>query len=424
MPTPPLSPEKIEQAKELRRQGKSLRDIVKLVGISYGSASHYCSDIPVGQSDTPNTISETGDTLTIDKVYDGPIRTLQDAIRVAQVDLTEWYVDKWEATQWTVGMKLGLRGEETVHRSQQYRVKMTLKRIAPKHVLRAIDAICDRIKRSAPKFPALPPATPTNDSYMGVFCLFDAHFGKLAWAAETGKDYDLKIADSVYRNAIIDLVNESQHRKLAYAVMPIGNDFFHVDNNKNQTTAGTQVDTDGRKTKIVDVGVSAIMWAVEQLAAVCPVYCPAIPGNHDYESTFWTARILHAHFSNTKRVTVDLEPGPRKYVHWGCNLVGLHHGNDVKPEKLPALMAQERPREWAESKCREWLQGHSHRTQQWMEKSADTFEGTTVRTVQALCSTDAWHHQKGFIGSRSAAEVYWYSRSRGYAGHCVVDARV
>jgi hypothetical protein len=64
-----------------------------------------------------------------------------------------------------------------------------------------------------------------------------------------------------------------------------------------------------------------------------------------------------------------------------------------------------------------------HRSRQWQTQGVDTHEGTVVRVVRSLSGTDSWHHRKGFVTTGAAAEVYWYSRTRGYSGHAVAHAR-
>lgn len=353
---------------------------------------------------------------------DKPIKTLDEAMEEAQVDTDVWYPERFEVTDWTVGMKVGEKGNEQVIRSQQYRVKVYFKRIAKRSILEAVNAIYDRLASKAPKLPKPPLKLKSSDEYMGVFALFDVHFGKLAWAAETGKNFDLKIADTIFRDAVVKLVDQSKHRSLAYAVMPLGNDFFHFDSINKTTTAGTPQDTDGRYSKVIATGELAFIWAIEQLAAICPVHVPVVPGNHDYHSSFHLARTVNAYFRNCKHVHVDLEPAPRKYVRWKSTLIGLTHGDKIAPDKLPNVMATERPQDWAETTCHEWLIGHGHRSRKWVTKPVDTHDGATVRMLQSLSGTDFWHYANGYIGTRQAAEVYWYSKRSGYAGHAIADA--
>ena len=428
MAMPPMTDAVKAECVRLRGKGMKIGDIVKATGYCERAVRSTLKLAEAGVEKVPmvetDTRTETAEDAVIVKRSKTRIKTLKEAIAFCEVDEKEWYVDRHKLGIWEVVMKFGKQGNEHAHDEQLYKVELFLKRHTKRCVAEAQEATYERIKQHAPKYPPLNEQPGKGETYMGIFGLFDAHFGKLAWAAETGKSYDLKIADTIFRNAITDLIRESSNRKLTYAVLPLGNDFFHIDNVKNTTTAGTVVDTDGRYAKIIETGEKAFVWAVEQLAGICQVYIPVIPGNHDGHTSLHLARTLNAWFHRCKHVTVDLEPGPRKYIAWGCNLIGMAHGHQIAPEKLPNVMAQERPAEWAGATCREWLLGHMHRSRKWVTKPVDTHEGTTVRTLAALCTTDFWHHANGFIGTRSAAEVYWYGKERGYAGHAICDARV
>jgi hypothetical protein len=402
----------------LKAQGLSLRAIGRELGVDYVTARKA---VQSGQRPTGSGWQEGDDEATWSGVSDRPVKTLADAVRVAGVDESVWYVDRWEATQWTVVTK---DADDSPTQTQQYRVKVYLKRIARRCLQQAQEAVFERMKAHAPVYPrAFAPKRRQAGEYLAVAALFDAHFGKHAWGAETGKDYDLKVAADLFSNAVDDIIAESAHRKVGAWLVPIGNDFYHLDNSRNTTFAGTPLDVDGRYAKVIEAGEVAVIRAVERMLAVAPVEVVWVPGNHDPTTSYHLARMVAAWFRNARGVTVDHGPSPRKYFHWGCNLIGLTHGNEEKPGVLPNLMATERPREWSASTCREWLLGHMHRSRQWQTQGVDTHEGTVVRVVRSLSGTDSWHHRKGFVTTGAAAEVYWYSRTRGYSGHAVAHAR-
>jgi hypothetical protein len=123
-------------------------------------------------------------------------------------------------------------------------------------------------------------------------------------------------------------------------------------------------------------------------------------------------------------VQVNTEPKTRKYVRYGTNLIGLTHGDLVKPANLPQLMPAEAKADWAQTTCHEWITGHGHRSQKWTTLDTDSTPGVVVRQLRALTRTDLWHYDHAFVSSQvPAAECYYYGRERGYAGHAVVPAR-
>jgi hypothetical protein len=425
MPTPAKPPEVIARVRQMLNEGKTQRFIAKECNVSVG----FVSDVKTGKvKEATSSISVPTEELKIDgdsATFTGTttkfIRSEADAIREFNIDTTVWFVKSMQVKAWTVSMNLKEDGATQV---QNYGVTLKLERLLPYSMQRATDAIFERMKAHAPKYPKverMPKAT--GETFLAVMCLFDAHFGKLCWQQETNNSYDLKIAEAVYRNAVEDLLADVGGRAVERWLFPIGNDFFHMDNRKNMTTGGTPQDVDGRYEKIIEAGEMAVIWAVERMAQTAPVSVVHVPGNHDHTASWHLARTVQLWFRNASRVTVDHAANPRKYFHWNSTLLGLTHGNEEKKQSLPSIMSVERPQEWANSTCREWLCGHEHRARQWQTQPVDTHEQTTIRALRSLAGTDAWHHRKGYLSSK-AAEVYFYGKTRGYAGHAVVPARV
>lgn len=392
-------------------------------GISQNAGTEEPARVFTEKSDGTAVVS-----LRTDKV----VKTLEDALAAAEVDESVWFVDHWETSAWTVPMKVE-QGQDAGGKwkaaqpiqTQQYRVKVYLKRILPRSLQAATEAVYARMQDYAPKYPAPPKVrNGSGKPFLAVFGLFDVHFGKMCWAAETGENYDLKIAEAVYCNAVDDMLAESANRPVERFLLPIGNDFYHIDNSRNTTFAGTPQDVDGRYAKVIETGEMAVIWAVEKLSTTASVDVVWVPGNHDPTTSYHLARTVAAWFRRCPRVSVDADPNPRKYFGYGKTLIGLTHGNEEKVVDLPSIMATERPNEWAKAHCREWLVGHQHRSRQYQTKPIDTHQGTTVRVLQSLAGTDAWHHRKGYVGTRHAAEVLYYGKERGYAGHAVVPARL
>ena len=431
-----LSSDTVAEMIRMKVAGVSDREICESLKVAKSTVHMYCRtsgrDVPgVGVTDDGVvSFSSKGDTASGEyKTAAVPTeQTLPGILRECGADLTTWAVKEWSYRAWTTGMmKKGKGGDddEVIH-SKQYSIHVKFARVMPVALRDATDAIFERMKAHAPKYavPKYKAAKGRDESFLGVISLTDAHAGKLCWHPETGTDYDLKIFEAVYRNAVDDLIAESRGRKIERFLLPIGSDFYHIDNARNTTFNGTAQDVDGRYAKVIETGEMAVIWAVERLMAIAPVSVVWIPGNHDPSTSFHLARTVQAWFRQCGRVDVDAGPSSRKYFAWGCNLLGLTHGDQEKPSSLPSLMATERPHEWAASTCREWLLGHMHRSRQWQTQGVDTFEGTTVRVLRSLAGTDSWHHRKGYIsGSQKAAEALYYGKTRGLAGYSVVPQR-
>lgn len=427
------------RVQQLRAEGNSDTQIAALLQVSRKSiyrisqslkGKPYMGDgaakIDPSVPQESSSREEEGDTLRFRITTATPIRTLEDLLASCEVDMTKWRVKKFASKSWTTAMKVGGGENARSETVQNYSVSADFERLMPKPMQDATDMIFERMKAYAPKYVGLPKiGKRSGETYLAVLSLADHHFAKRCFDGETGGNYDLKIAEGLFKNAVDDLLAELKQRPIDRWLFPLGNDLLNSDNPQGTTTGGTPQDMDGRYSKMIETAEMCVIWAIEKMMEVAPVSALLVQGNHDFNTSYHVARTVQAWFRNCDRVTVDASPNPRKYVHWNRTLLGLTHGDQEKVATLPSIMATERPKEWAESDCREWILGHMHRSRQWVTPSADTFEGTTIRVMRSLTKTDKWHHGKGYIGNEKSrgAEVYFYGSTRGYSGHTVVGPR-
>jgi hypothetical protein len=255
-----------------------------------------------------------------------------------------------------------------------------------------------------------------------VIDLFDHHFGKYAWDQVGGHNYDLKIAETIYRNAVEDLLRYAAGFAVDEIAIPLGNDFMHFDNLAQTTTSGTHVDSDGRFEKVYKVAFRAFVWAVETAATVAPVRVICVPGNHDRNAAFTLAFATGIWFRHSDRVTVDDGPAERKRLRYRQVLLGYTHGNEEPHRDLPAIMAKEWGPDFAATTYHEWQLGHRHRAKETRWVGIDTHVGFRVRELASLSGTDGWHYRKGYIGSPRTAEAFLYHGS-GLRANYVAEAR-
>lgn len=345
------------------------------------------------------------------------VTTVDDALKKAKVDTDIWEVERFLINSWEcVGSEMG--------RQPLWQVKVWLRRKAPKILTDTVESICNRLAKHSPKFPK-PSAKRCREPHLLEIGLYDVHFGKLAWEPETGTNYDLHLAERIFKNAVEDLITVSTgtYDKIERVLFPIGNDFLHVDNQDSATTKGTRVDSDGRYAKIVECAFMAIKNAVERLVTVSPIDICWIPGNHDKVASLHLCRELKAYFHNAKHINVDVSPSTRKYYQYGNTLLGFCHGDNEPTGKLPIVMATEKPDLWAHTTHHEWHVGHRHHKKKRDWISVDEHNGTVVRILPSLCGTDAWHYEKLYAGSKRSAECYLWDKVKGYTGHFSVGAR-
>jgi hypothetical protein len=238
-------------------------------------------------------------------------------------------------------------------------------------------------------------APKTNDAdLLAVYPMGDPHFGLYAWAEECGDDFDTDIAEQLTRSAIDRLVDSAPAAETAL-ILELG-DFFHMDNESNQTArSGNALDVDSRWARVMQIGLRAMVYCVQRtLEKHKQVIVRIVKGNHDTHSSFALALALDAYFSNNKRVKVDLSPAVFWYYSFGKVLIGATHGDTCKPDRLPGIMAADEPESWGKSTFRHWYHGHIH------HDSVKEFPGVTVESFRTLAARDAWHAGAGYRAGR------------------------
>jgi hypothetical protein len=139
---------------------------------------------------------------------------------------------------------------------------------------------------------------------------------------------------------------------------------------------------------------------------VADVHFTFNPSNHDYQSGFFLAQVIEAHFRNCNNITFDCSIAHRKYFTFGSNLIGTTHGDGAKFQDLPLLMAQE-SKDWSSTKHRYIYTHHVH------HKNSKDFVGVTVESLRSPSGTDSWHHRNGYEHSPKAVEGFLHHKDFG-----------
>jgi len=367
-----------------------------------------------------------GDNYPIDH-----IRTLDQLLTAADVDLNIWrvknyVVNKWDVTSWKDGFP---------DTRQNFQVKVWLERDVKAFQESVVGEIFRQmVKNYKPPITNIipqtlsaivtPPQGPEEKNLLEI-SIFDLHIGKLAWGGETFENYDVKIARERFLTSIKKLLQRASGFQYSRILFPIGNDFFNSDTIFNTTTKGTQQDEDLRWQKTFNVGVRLLVDAINMLKQTgVEIDVIVIPGNHDFERSFYMGAYLEAWFKSDASVYVNNGASPRKYYRFGNVLLGLTHGSEEKEASLPMLMAtdiESKPM-WSETKFHEWHLGHIHRKKiikYEINKSRPLNEdlGVTIRYLSSLTGTEEWHHKKGFVGSNKAADAFVWNNEFGLVAH-------
>jgi hypothetical protein len=371
------------------------------------------SDFDAGLIDNKTKYTESGDSSTIEGVISSSdtdrVKILDEFLVLCKVDLSAWEVDHYLLNAWDVTMSGAKSSTKQDAAYTNYQIKVWLKRKT--QLVLSFELLINRLQERQQQVPVIE-ATRKRTGYLYEICLFDNHFGKLCWKPETGDDYDLKIAKTAFSAAIDQFFIHAKSFQPEQILFPVGNDFLHIDNDQKTTTKGTVQDVDGRLPKIYDVAFDAIVESVEKLLTIAPVHLIWVSSNHDLWVSYFLCKAIKAYYTNNKNVTIDVRPKSRKIYEWGKVLIGFEHG-EIKPDRLPLLMADEWPNEWARTRWHEWHTGHLHKKQEMVFTSVDTFGSVIYRRIPSLTKTDVWHYQNGFVNKTRAAETYVWDKEYG-----------
>jgi len=256
----------------------------------------------------------------------------------------------------------------------------------------------------------------TSAHLISVIPMGDPHLGMYAWAEESGDDFDIEIAQRQLKRAIERLVASGPRSGLLY-LLNLG-DFFHADTKENRTLrSGHALDVDTRWGKVLGVGVQTMRHCIDMaLRHHDAVKVINVAGNHDEHTSLSLSLILDAYYSDEPRVEVDKSVCPFRYIRFGKNLIGTTHGDMVKPEALPGIMATDRPEDWGAATHRYWYTGHVH------HRRVFEFPGVTAESFRTLAARDAWHNASGYRAGRDMSLIV-LEREGGEVERHVVDIR-
>lgn len=254
-----------------------------------------------------------------------------------------------------------------------------------------VESVIEGVKGLSPDIPA--PEHVLSD-LLAVYPFGDPHFGMYAWAAEAGEDFDLEIAKRINCGAIERVTASAPNAETA--LLLILGDTVHANDQSNQTPAHKhQLDVDSRYPKVISVVIETfrhlIIVALKKHARVVVRF---EPGNHDPEAKWAITFALKAYFENNDRVTIDTSPSKFFFYQFGKVLIGSTHGDTVKHEVLPGVMAADKAVEWGDTKHRYWYTGHVH-TQKVKE-----FPGVICESFRSLVAKDAYAASHGYRAGR------------------------
>lgn len=242
----------------------------------------------------------------------------------------------------------------------------------------------------------------------------DAHIGMLAHAAETGENFDLKIAETELCGAIAQLIDEMPNCE-RIVINDLG-DATHYDNIEAVTAAsGHKLDADGRLPKMLRVYSRTMRFIVDRaLTKAKHVDVLVNQGNHSRINDFWMRELLTVAYGHTGRVTVLNNDSVFIGYRMGQTLVMVHHSDKCPPARLVGVMTSDFREDFGATRFHYIDIGHVHHS--FVSKE---HPGVVIESWNHLASNDKWAHESGYR-SRKAITVVLRSKTYGDVGRRVL----
>lgn len=250
----------------------------------------------------------------------------------------------------------------------------------------------------------LPPVRRTvyhANTLLALYPLADLHIGLYASLLDAEADWQLQDTVELVKGCIDDLISRTP--RAARAVVANLGDFTHTDNLVNRTpNSAAPLDASGRFIEIAQAAMELAIYVIASAARhhenVTVIWQS---GNHDEATALVLQTALATLYRDDARIHVH-QSGKRTHViQHGQVAIGFTHGDTVKAQALPLLMANDYSDIWAATHYRVWHCGHIH------HRTAQEFVGCIVETHQSPAPRDAWHEQRGYRSLHSMSSIVY-----------------
>lgn len=260
-----------------------------------------------------------------------------------------------------------------------------------------------------------PPVEVSAEELLAVFPLGDPHLGLVAWAQESGADYDTDQCAAHLRAGIEQLCGLMPQASAA-VLINLG-DLFHSDNRAGVTArSGHSLDVDPRWTRVAVIAVDTMCHMIDTLLTKYPtVVVDNRIGNHDDHSSWMLSLCLAARYKEEPRVDIVCDPSMFWCYEFGKVLIASTHGHSCKADRLPGVMATDWPEAWGRTTHRQWYVGHIHH-KDLREKE---YSGCSVESFRTLAAKDAWGAGAGLRAQRSICADIWHRETGHKLRHIV-----
>ncbi|MEX0357933.1 hypothetical protein AB3Q14_12135 [Acinetobacter baumannii] len=276
-------------------------------------------------------------------------------------------------------------------------------------------AVIDGMKSDITPVSAVPPPKKRlNEKLLNLYTVSDFHLGMLAWADESGDDWDMKIAEDLFSKWFDAAFQKAPDAGVG--VINLLGDFAHFDSLDAVTPAsGHVLDADTRYQKLVRYMIRMVRRVVNMaLVKHKSVRLLIVQGNHDESGMIWLAEMFNTLYDNEPRVFVDTSPDVYKMVQHGKTTLFFHHGHKARFDAIEPVMIAKFRKAFGESVYSYAHVGHLHH-----QKIVES-RNMVVEQHRTLAAKDAYASRGGWMSGRSA-NVITYSAEYGEVARLTIS---
>lgn len=265
-----------------------------------------------------------------------------------------------------------------------------------------------------PVVPVKAVRTKRDDKLLNLYTVSDFHLGMLAWADESGDDWDMKIAEDLFSRWFDAAFQKAPDA--GTGVINLLGDFAHFDSLDAVTPESRHVlDADTRYQKLVRYMIRMVRRVVDMaLVKHKNVRLLIVQGNHDESGMIWLAEMFSTLYDNEPRVFVDTSPDVYKMVQHGKTTLFFHHGHKARFDAIEPVMIAKFRKAFGESVYSYAHVGHLHH-----QKLVES-RNMIVEQHRTLAAKDAYASRGGWMSGRSA-NVITYSAEYGEVARLTIS---
>lgn len=258
--------------------------------------------------------------------------------------------------------------------------------------------------------------TPVYANRCVIIPVGDHHIGMWSSALEGSGEWTLEQAETVLMDSIDELLASTAPSQ--QCVLTTMGDWFHFDSLTAKTPRhGHSLDASGRYVDMVRAGIRMLRRCIDRcLQRHHQVHLIISAGNHDEASSVFLREALANVYELEPRLSIDRSPKAVHVYEWGQNLLAIHHGDTIKTDRLPLVIAADHAEMWGRTSHRLVLTGHVH------HRSSKEHPGCHVETLGVLAPRDHYAESHGYRSDRSLIAIVLHPVRGEVARHtCRID---